>query len=581
MVATFAGINKKESCKDGEFTDTTNMTSEHFPVLSPREERAIVHEFIKPMGVLDKESLMWVDNRILYKDGEPVELEGIELTDNAPKTMVKMGAIVVIMPDKVWYNADNGECGYIESAYSLPEDTDITFSLCDSYGNGITYHDSEYYKENEPKEGDYMLTTSNGKSSLKQYSATTRIWQSVTTTYIKASAENIGKAFKEGDGVKLLIEDVSKYWEDVKNIFVNEEDGYLTTNTVIHDIGDNYITFIGLLKMETKVRNVTFSVSRNMPDMAFITECGNRIWGCSKDGHEIYCCKLGDVTNWNCFAGISTDSYAVTIGSDGEFTGAITYSGYPYFFKADSLVKVIVSTTGAHQTKELSCRGVAKGAEKSLVILNEILFYKSATAVCMYNGSVPTSISDNLGETRYTGGVAGAVNDRYFLSVKDEEKKPHLFVYDTKIGVWMHEDNTDAMYFCSHEDDLYYINNKDLKLYSVKGTKLFPGSKMEGAFKWEAISGKVGYETPDQKYISRISIRITLERGCNVDLYLSYNSDGIWEHVLNMAGIGTRSFTIPIIPKRCDHFQYKIKGSGMAKILSVSKTIEQGSDVVQ
>src|SRR5699024_8801601 len=82
------------------------------------------------------------------------------------------------------------------------------------------------------------------------------------------------------------------------------------------------------------------TVSREIPDMDFLTESENRIWGCSSKNHEIYACKLGDPTNWNCFEGISTDSYSATIGSDGDFTGACTHLGNVLFFKEDSIHKV-------------------------------------------------------------------------------------------------------------------------------------------------------------------------------------------------------------------------------------------------
>ena len=57
--------------------------------------------------------------------------------------------------------------------------------------------------------------------------------------------------------------------------------------------------------------------------------------GMQLEKHEIYACKLGDPWNWNCFAGLSTDSCAVTVGSDGDFTGAASYLDYILFFKAD------------------------------------------------------------------------------------------------------------------------------------------------------------------------------------------------------------------------------------------------------
>jgi hypothetical protein len=45
-----------------------------------------------------------------------------------------------------------------------------------------------------------------------------------------------------------------------------------------------------------------------------------------------------------------------------------------------------------------------------------------------------------------------------------------------------------------------------------------------------------------------------------------------------MVGHNLRSFSVPIRQKRCDHFRLRIEGEGDAKIYSVAKTIEEGSD---
>ena len=194
---------------------------------------------------------------------------------------------------------------------------------------------------------------------------------------------------------------------------------------------------------------------------------------------------------------------------------------------------------------------------------------------------MPFSISDDLGEVRYYEAVAGTIDDRYYISMKDEKGIYNLFVYDSKNGIWCKEDNTEVLYFCKHFDDLYYIDVKDKQMKSVRGTLLYnvPEKATEGQFDWFVESGNIGYSSPDNKYVSRINLRITLEFSTNVDFYLQYDSSGVWEHKFNMSGKGTRAFTVPIIPKRCDHFKYKIIGKGGCKIHSITKTLEQGSDI--
>ncbi len=585
MTTVFGGYNHQISCAEGQFFDMKNMTSNYFPVLSPRQKRGIVKSFDNPQGILDKEDLWWIDNKVLYKNGEAITLEGVELTDEAPKTLAKMGAYIIIMPDKVWCNTNAKdsklECGYMENKVELTEDYEITFSICEANGRIIVWHDAEYYKSNEPKDGDYMMSVnSNGKPSLKVYSGTTSIWMTVASTYVQINASGIGKGFEKEDGVKITTNIIT---DSLNNIFVNDEgDGeHYSINTYIVDRTDNSITIPGIYNGSlTPFDGMTLMVERKVPEMAYITECNNRLWGCAKDGHEIYCCKLGDVKNWNCFRGNATDSWAATIGSDGKFTGAITYLGYPMFFKEDCLIKISVSATGGHQTKETKCRGVQNGSDGSLSILNEILYYKSNSGVCGYNGSLPYSISDELGDVIYHDAVAGSIGDKYYISMKDKNDVHSMFVYDTKTGIWCKEDDTQAIAFCRHKDDLYYIDAKDKTMKSVGGTLLYNVSEKEAEkdFNWFVESGPIGYSSPDNKYVGRINLRITLDFGTNVGFFLQYDSCGEWEHKFNMNGTGTRTFSIPIVPKRCDHFRYKITGRGSCKIHSVTKEIEEGSD---
>ena len=578
MTSTFGGYNHQLSCQEGQFFDMKNMTTQYFPILSPRQNRGIVKSFINPQGILDKEEILWIDNQKLYINGVEKELDGVTISSESPKTLAKMGAYVIIMPDRIWYNVDKGECGYMEHTNVI--DSEFTFSLCAANGSPIKHGDAKWYEKNPPQDGDYMMTTVNGKESLKVYAAATKTWMSVATTYVQITAKGIGKGFEKGDGVKLTIDIHNE--EFLGNIFVNkEEDGSASINTHIVDKTDDSITIIGILTNTCSFEGNKLTIERKVPDMAFITECNNRLWGCSKDGHEIYCCKLGDVKNWNCFAGISTDSWAATIGSDGKFTGAITYLGYPMFFKEDSLIKISVSANGGHQIKETKCRGVQKGSERSLSILNETLYYKSSTCVCGYNGSLPFSISDALGEVRYYDAIAGTIGDRYYISMRDANGVYTMFAFDSKSGLWCKEDNTQVKDFCRHLDDLYYIDAKDNTMKSVRGTLLYdvPEKAKEGKFDWFVESGNIGYSSPDHKYVARINLRISLELGTNVDFYMQYDSSGEWEHKFNMSGTGTRTFSIPITPKRCDHFKYKLMGKGGCKIHSITKTTEEGSDV--
>jgi hypothetical protein len=159
--------------------------------------------------------------------------------------------------------------------------------------------------------------------------------------------------------------------------------------------------------------------------------------------------------------------------------------------------------------------------------------------------------------------------------MRDGKGKYHLFVYDTLRGMWHREDGTEVMDFCSCRGDLYYIDWSDNQIKSVKGAGV-PENK---AIEWEAVTGVIGTDSPDKKYISRIDVRMMLAVGARVHFYVEYDSVGEWKHLFSMNGVTLQTFAVPIRPQRCDHLRLKIVGEGDAKIYSICKTIEWGSDM--
>ena len=564
MVDVFKGYNHNLRIGEGEFYDMKNLSSDNYPILSPRPKRGIYATPSKPQGMVAKDSLCYVDGGDFIINEYRVHM-GLSTDDEKPKTLISMGAYVIIMPDKKYINTANLEdYGNIEVGFVTSAST--TFELCKvdgvGYGNMVTQDTAP----TDPKNMDLWIDTSETPHQLKQYSSTTDVWSAIATTYIKISSPGIGKPFSVNDGV--TIEGVEKLTD-------------LNASTVVWAKGDDFIVVTGILDQVT-TQETAISITRRMPNMDFIIESENRLWGCrygaSINGemvNEIYASKLGDFKNWNCFMGISTDSYAATVGTDGQFTGAITHLGYPIFFKENCMHKVYGNYPANYQIQTTACRGVQKGCERSLAIVNEVLYYKARSSICAYDGSLPQEMSSALGDVNYNNAVGGVLGNKYYISMSDAEEKYHLYVYDTKKGMWHREDDTQADDFCNCRGDLYYIDHADNLIKTVKGTGVTENDEIS----WEAITGIIGTDSPDKKYISRMDVRMSLQVGTRVVFSVEYDSSGVWESLFMMAGTSLQSFAVPIRPKRCDHLRLRIEGLGDAKIYSICKTVEQGSDV--
>lgn len=564
MVDTFRGYNHNLRISDGEFFDMKNMTSDCYPVLSPRKKRGVYASPNSPTGLIAKDALCYVDGTKFVINEHPVDM-GL---NDEPKQLISMGAYVIIMPDKKWINTlDITEYGNIEASFTSVGD--VSFSLCAV--DGSDYENMTVSAE-EPKDPANMalwIDTSSTPHTLKQYSATSSMWVQIATTYVKISCPNIGKAFNQYDGVTI---------SGIKSEALQD----LNASSVIWDKGDDYIVVVGILDEVTTQTEAegAVKVERRMPNMDFITESENRIWGCkygvAANGevvNEIYASKLGDFKNWNCFMGLATDSYAASCGTDGQFTGAITHLGYPLFFKENCVHKVYGNYPANFQIQTTACRGVQKGCHRSLAIVNEILYYKARSGICAYDGSLPTEASYALGNEAYMDAVGGAHGNKYYVSMKDVSGNWNLFVYDTAKSMWHKEDGLQADCFCSCRNDLYAISKGDII------TMLGSGDIGEGNLEWMVQTGEIGITSPDMKYISRLTIRMSMDIGSEVRFYAQYDFSDAWELLFTLRSDNLRSFSLPIRPKRCDHMKLRIEGEGMAKIYSITKTIEQGSEL--
>ena len=564
MVDTFRGYNHNLRISDSEFFDMKNMTSDYYPVLSPRKKRGLYASPNRPNGLIAKDALCYVDGTNFVINEYPVDM-GL---NDEPKQLISMGAYVIIMPDKKWINTlDTTEFGNIEASYT--SESDVTFSLCTV--DGADYENMTVSDE-EPADPDNMalwIDTSSTPHSLKQYSATSAVWVQIATTYVKISCAGIGKAFEQYDGV-----DIS----GIKDEALQD----LNASMVIWDKGDDYIVVVGILDKVTtqNAADGAIKVERKMPEMDFITESENRLWGCrygvASNGevvNEIYASKLGDFKNWNCFMGLATDSYAASCGTDGQFTGAITHMGYPLFFKENCVHKVYGNYPANFQIQTTACRGVQKGCHKSLAIVNEVLYYKARSGICGYDGSLPTEASYVLGNEAYSEAVGGAHGNKYYVSMKDVMGQWNLFVYDTAKGMWHKEDDFQADCFCSCRNELYAIYCGDIICM------LGSGEDYEGDLEWMVQTGEIGISSPDMKYISRLTVRMAMDIGAEVRFFAQYDFSDAWEPLFSMRSDNLRSFSLPIRPKRCDHMKLRIEGEGMAKIYSITKTIEQGSEL--
>ena len=574
------------------------------------------------------------------------------------RQLVNMGAFVCVWPDKIFVNAEklatvastalmiNGtDYGSLEQENTLVGDEEtLTLTLCDADGNaytGVTVDDTA------PADG-YWIDTSEDVRVLKQYSASMSAWINVASVYVKVEGDSVGEGMKAGDGVTLdcvlpqtVPEGEEEAWAELGAL--------LNGSRVLHAAANNHIVVNGIfsppggqsltitMARGSGTEQPHLVVSRRVPDMDFVVECGNRLWGCyygvkgTQILNEIYASKLGDMKNWNAFEGLSTDSYAASRGSDGPFTGAAVLDGHPLFFKERVLEKVFPSASGAHQIQTQTLDGVQAGSDRSLCIIDERLYYKGVGGVYVYTGTLPVRISAPLGEAVYGMAEAERCGKKYYIAMVEGNggqgqrrpgdaeilfphfdgyaggneilqsgrptagteggqvaraatetedgawgTRPVLFVYDTTTGLWHTED---AGWTVSDDDQRVHLIGWRNGLYLNHGGLMrVNGATDANGVVWYAETGALGLDVPQRKFVTRFDLRFRLELGSYVSVWFQYDESGRWHRAAELRGTRLHTQVISVWPRRCDTFRMRIEGAGGLTLYSVCYLRERGSD---
>ena len=592
MLRVFGGLNETYSCTEAEYSAGINFSARNFPALSTRLPRRKLREEADLNGMYHLNGLLTVCGRDLVYTPDDTDEMKVTLKDaveDGRKTLVGIGTRILIFPDKLAFDTASRKVSALGAVWS-GKNTSVEFAPCDAEGKVYEVSGCGPAEPDKPTDGQLFLRVEDpekpwsSESTLEVYSKASGNWSAVVLDYCRISAKGVGTDFAAEDTVTLTgsAAEQAGQW--------NELDG----DRIVYDAGADALRvkadpggewFYGrLTRTGAAVRWVSLdgSVSREfvsaevvelerrVPDMDYLTECDNRVWGCSNKENVIYACKLGDPTNWFSYRGIAADSYAVTVGSDGAFTGAATCMGYALFFKENTLHKLYGSKPSDFQLSSLRCRGVAKGAARSLCVINETLYYLSMDGVMAWDGSLPTKVSASLDETamsRVTRAAAGGLVGRYYLHTESPGGQ-RLLVYDTEKGLW-HEEDATGWAMCSTGRQLYLWDKE--AIWAADGSREAGGE--EDTVEYEAVTGDIGLGDPDDKYCSRVTVRLDAMERTVVTLWASFDG-GEWQE---MGRVDTRDrrvqVNLPFVPTRHDTMRLRLTGKGQIAVRSIAMTL--------
>lgn len=510
-VVRFGELNLSENYQDGDFSNTLNVSSHLFPCLTQRYKRNIGGVYEEPQAVYSKDGLLVIHNsKVMYKAKDETEFVEVGTVAEGEKQIATVGKYIVIYPDKVCYDT-----------------VDRVFESLGAEWSGYrlkVYPDSLFF----------------------------------SPRYTPDSAPPF--PFKKGDGVRVVIRKLG--FDKVLTIKETYDDGEgLLFNNYTFPVDEN--------ATDSDQNIYTVNLKREIPDLEYICESNMRLWGV-KD-NTIYASKYNDPFNFNSFEHLSDDSYAIDVGTEGNFTGCMPYSNYICFFKENLIHKLYGTKPSDFRVITSPVPGVQSGSEKSIKNVNGTLFYKGLNGVYAYGGGTPELISSNFGTKRFTDAVAESDGERYYVSMKEGEKWG-LYVFDLATKTWLREDETHAL-------DMAVCDNKVHILTDDGELSIVDRGSIDETSEWSVTFCPFNETINEKKVYSKFHLRLDLGEKAWLCVEIKRDTDTKWQTVFTTHNERERTVSIPVMPTRCDSVEIRLSGKGKCILKTFIREYQTGSDV--
>ena len=337
---------------------------------------------------------------------ESITADELTLTGASFTEATEDGEVTITRPDVVW----TGKANII--SYSKLSGSSDGAELPFKAGDTIIINGKNNTNKElviKAKEGSHTLVFDGEPLSL------TNGWADYTITRKGTEQKVKGLTFKDSTISKTGGEFPFKEGDAVTITGCTESGNNKESEIIIRGVSADELTFDDNAFTEATEWGVV-TIARTVPDLDFICESNYRLWGTHKN--TIYSSKFSDPLNFKVFDGLSNDSYAIDVGSEGDFTGCIPYSSHICFFKENTLHKLYGTKPSNFQITTVNVYGVQSGSERSMQIVNEQLLYKGVGGVYSYTGGVPELISESFGNRRYSDAVACCDGEKYYISMK-------------------------------------------------------------------------------------------------------------------------------------------------------------------
>ena len=577
----FGRLKHCRACGDGEIYDMENVTFEEFPLMKVRKKRMRLDLSAMPNLPIDK---IYADNgKLLFVSGIRLILWGVGtlilgLRTDVKHQFVRFGNRVVLLPEMRLLNLTYDIKGIKSSASELPESAATETAYAVQNSDQLCYDVYVYDGTQWVNNGrfDQLMNADTGAFG-RSHRAYIKADQ-LTLQYVQVGDIAQCNAFKAGDAV--TISGCAEVPENNKTAIIREIVFNGNVSCTMR-FSDHCFT---LPEGETEYTETTVRIRREIPEMDFMFECSNRLWGAK--GKRIYASKLGDPTNWYYFDGLSTDSWSIDTQTKGNILGGWG-DYYPYFLREDGMTVVYGTVPSGYQVYDkLGVPGLAAGEQRSIAHAGGLTFWLSRDGIVVYGGDGWRIEKDALRDWNIWDMIGVSAGTKAYFVCKYGNKSSFLTCYDSTTGLWEKQNGDRFVELCYDNGTVYALRKieaypeipAEVAIVSGEGGDLADEATVNSFVQF----GDICFGSDNRKATDLLLLRVEMEQGASLTLQIMYDSSGTYETIRTIAAGDTamkkQQINIPIQPRRCDHYHIRLTGTGGWTLYSMTQNVRTGSE---
>ncbi len=500
----FNGINNLNTYEEGDLESCNNIDIDKLPYLSPGKQT--LSEKVSAEDLLCAEGIARIETasdgtRTLYfrpeKEDSDWNSYPVEITEGK-KEIAYAGGKVILMPDKKYLDLtkNNRDWGSIEKEIE--------------YAPNLIFVHSGYL----------VFTKSEDFNSFKN---SFNVGDVVTFTGGYYRDNKIAESWIEK---KLIVREISKSTE--KKVTFDP-----------YSFGDAYDN-----------TNSVCTFKKVMPDISRLCSFGDRVWGVTEDG-KIMASKYLDPTNFEYFDFSSADSFTLEAGAGGSFTASCATANYVAFFRENKIHRITGTKPSNYRHSVIRQNGVMSGSERSVAIIDDIVYYEGKHGFYAFDGGEAQLISEKLGKFDHSLGVASFYGDEYRISVKNKAGNYELYYYNTRKGIWVKDGIERYLAAANFMGTMYYVG-KDKVIQ-----RLTDESESQG---FGATLRPFEVDFAEKKGYLRICVGYSIPQYGKVTCSVSYNGGPLRE-VARFTDHTKNVGEVRLVPNRGDTIKINVYGS--------------------